>query len=96
MRIVSMCLSPDGHYALAVAHSRQIEQPLLEAGLLDSLSNSLRLFLIDLKTGDVRLVAEDPEQPLGLTFASNSLVLEWNTDTVLLRQRNGVKAFRIR
>ncbi len=96
VRIVSMCLSPDGHYALAAANSRQIEQPLLEEGLLDSLSNSLRLLLIDLKTGDVRLVAEDPEQPLGLSFAGNSLVLEWNTDTVLLRYRNSVKAFRIR
>lgn len=83
VNIIDVCLSPDGHYALAAVRGNGITQALLASGLADKVPNGLMPMLIELETGEAKLIGLDqkplPILPVGLVRTSP----EWNGDLVL-------------
>ena len=88
--ILDVCLSPDGYYALAAVNSMAVERALMDAGLIDRLSNSVYLVLIDLETLEAKTVDQDFYPP----YLPNSF-MEWNGDTLLYHNNNGTVTLRV-
>ena len=88
--ITSLCLSPDGYYALASVRGREIEYMLMEAGLISNISNGSYLVMIDLEKSEARIVT-----PLGFDEIDMPLSMEWNGDTVVYQHRKGFKTLHI-
>lgn len=81
--IIDVCLSPDGHYALAAVRGNGITQALLASGLADEAPNGVMTMLIDLETDEAKLIGLDqkplPILPVGIVKMSP----EWNGELVL-------------